>query len=82
VISSKKQAVIKKKYDEAKKQERSIKSEIDNIEKHAKLDNKEKKKQLRHLAQKKSNTGRAILEKIGDIRTKAFELSALIDKMK
>ena len=44
VISSKKQAMLKKKYDEVKKQERALKSELENIEKHKNMDNKERKK--------------------------------------
>ena len=82
LIYNKKQIALKKRYDELKKQEKTIKSEIGNIEKHGRIDMKERKKQLRGLTLKKDRTGKEILEKIGDIRRKAIELGDLIEKMK
>ncbi len=82
VIASKKQAMLKKKYDDVKKAERALQAELDNIEKHNKMDNKERKKQIRHLTSRKTQTGKQIMEKIADIREKALELSGIIQKMK
>ena len=74
--------MLKKKYDEVKKAEWALQAELDNIEKHNKMDNKERKKQIRHLTSRKTQTGKQIMEKIGDIWEKALELSGIIQKMK
>ena len=41
---------MKKRYEDYKKQERQLWSEIENLEKHSSMDQKEKKKMLRALA--------------------------------
>ena len=46
--------MLKKKYDEVKKAEWALQAELDNIEKHNKMDNKERKKQIRHLTSRKT----------------------------
>lgn len=79
VVTSKKAANLKKKFEEAKKQERAVRSEIESLEKHSKMEAKDKKKQLRSLTNKKNQTGKAILEKIADIRGKALELAEVIE---
>ena len=44
VITSKKAQALAKRYEEAQKQARAVRSEIENLEKHAKMESKEKKR--------------------------------------